>query len=169
MQVKWEKSVYKIWRATHMYLHRNNEKKKLREATNKCQLPWIHSRVPDSCELYGRLFHTRIKWAGNILQIKMANISYPPAHINKNILFYFKIDIKQTWRGCSFWRVCLSAARSQSAGGASPVSDSLIPVSSLTRCTVLVISSSTFLIERVYGPWPCYWTITINNYRKVHW
>lgn len=32
-----------------------------------------------------------------------------------------------TCNGCSLWRVCLSAARSQRAGGASPVSDSLIP------------------------------------------
>lgn len=33
-----------------------------------------------------------------------------------------------TCRGCSLCRVCLSAARSQSAGGARPVSDSLMPV-----------------------------------------
>lgn len=33
-----------------------------------------------------------------------------------------------TCRGCSLCRVCLSAARSQSAGGARPVSDSLMPL-----------------------------------------
>lgn len=33
-----------------------------------------------------------------------------------------------TCSGCSLCRVCLSAARSQSAGGARPVSDSLMPV-----------------------------------------
>lgn len=32
-----------------------------------------------------------------------------------------------TCRGCSLCRVCLSAAKSQSAGGARPVSDSLMP------------------------------------------
>lgn len=32
-----------------------------------------------------------------------------------------------TCKGCSLCNVCLSAARSQSAGGARPVSDSLIP------------------------------------------
>lgn len=32
-----------------------------------------------------------------------------------------------TCNGCSLWRVCLSAARSHRAGGARPVSDSLIP------------------------------------------
>lgn len=35
---------------------------------------------------------------------------------------------RATCSGCSFCRVCLSAARSQSAGGAKPVSDSLMPV-----------------------------------------
>lgn len=34
---------------------------------------------------------------------------------------------RATCNGCSFWRVCLSAAKSHSAGGAKPVSDSFIP------------------------------------------
>ena len=43
---------------------------------------------------------------------------------------------RATCRGCSFCSVCLSAAKSQSAGGARPVSDSLIPVNSLTRLRI---------------------------------
>ena len=38
-----------------------------------------------------------------------------------------------TCSGCSLCRVCLSAARSQSAGGARPVSDSLMPVKSIKK------------------------------------
>ena len=41
-----------------------------------------------------------------------------------------------TCRGCSLWRVCLSAARSHSAGGASPVSDSLMPGTDKHTCKV---------------------------------
>lgn len=40
---------------------------------------------------------------------------------------------RATCKGCSFCNVCLSAAKSHKAGGAKPVSDSLIPVNSLTR------------------------------------
>lgn len=39
---------------------------------------------------------------------------------------------RATCNGCSFCRVCLSAAKSHNAGGANPVSDSLIPVNSFT-------------------------------------
>merc|ERR1719228_1421647 len=40
---------------------------------------------------------------------------------------------RATCKGCSDCKHCLSAARSHSAGGARPVSDSLIPASSFTR------------------------------------
>lgn len=49
---------------------------------------------------------------------------------------------------------CLSAAKSHKAGGASPVSDSLIPVSSFTRFMIVWMSSSTVLIVFVYCPCP---------------
>lgn len=58
----------------------------------------------------------------------------------------------KTCRGCSLARFCLSAARSQSAGGASPVSDSLMPASSFTLLMMDWMSSSTFLIAFVYCP-----------------
>lgn len=61
---------------------------------------------------------------------------------------------RATCKGCSFCKVCLSAARSHSAGGARPVSDSLMPVSSLTRLMMVWISSSTVFIVFVYCPWP---------------
>lgn len=61
---------------------------------------------------------------------------------------------RATWSGCSFCRVCLSAAKSHRAGGASPVSDSFMPVSSLTRFIIVWMSSSTPLIDFVYCPWP---------------
>merc|ERR1719357_2093826 len=51
-----------------------------------------------------------------------------------------------TCSGCSLCRVCLSAARSQRAGGARPVSDSLMPVSSLIFLSSCWMSSSTCLI-----------------------
>merc|ERR1719288_491397 len=55
-----------------------------------------------------------------------------------------------TWSGCSDCSVCLSAARSHSAGGARPVSDSLMPASSLTRLEMSVMSVSTALRAREY-------------------
>lgn len=61
---------------------------------------------------------------------------------------------RATCNGCSFCKVCLSAAKSHKAGGARPVSDSLIPVNSLTRLIIVCISSSTALILFVYCPWP---------------
>merc|ERR1719187_1613275 len=60
---------------------------------------------------------------------------------------------RATCSGCSDWRLCLSAARSQRAGGARPVSDSLIPASSLTRLAISAISVSTAFRAFVY--WPC--------------
>ena len=71
---------------------------------------------------------------------------------------------RATCSGCSFWSVCLSAARSQRAGGAKPVSDSLIPVSSLTRFIIVWMSSSTAFIDFVYCPWPWTW----RNRKKIH-
>lgn len=59
-----------------------------------------------------------------------------------------------TCNGCSFCSVCLSAAKSQSAGGARPVSDSFIPVNSFTRLIIVWMSSSTVLMVFVYCPWP---------------
>ena len=41
---------------------------------------------------------------------------------------------------------CLSAVKSHKAGGARPVSDSLIPAISLTRLSIACVSSSVFLI-----------------------
>merc|ERR1719356_1035337 len=58
-----------------------------------------------------------------------------------------------TCSGCSDWRLCLSAARSHKAGGASPVSDSLIPASSFTRLDISTMSVSTAFRAFVY--WPC--------------
>jgi len=71
---------------------------------------------------------------------------------------------KTIWSMCStnpyrtnlLCRVCLSAARSQWAGGANPVSDSLMPVSSFTRFIMLCMSSSVFLMVTWYIPAPCY-------------
>merc|ERR1719225_515330 len=59
-----------------------------------------------------------------------------------------------TCSGCSDWRLCLSAARSQSAGGARPVSDSLMPASSFTLLVISWMSVSTCLRALVYCPWP---------------
>merc|ERR1719418_258402 len=59
-----------------------------------------------------------------------------------------------TCSGCSDWRLCLSAARSQSAGGARPVSDSLMPASSFTLLVISWMSVSTCLRAFVYCPWP---------------
>lgn len=56
-------------------------------------------------------------------------------------------------------KVCLSAARSHRAGGAKPVSDSLIPVSSLTRLRTFCMSSSTCFTALEYCPAP--WNIHI--------
>lgn len=61
---------------------------------------------------------------------------------------------RATCNGCSFCKVCLSAARSHSAGAASPVSDSLIPVSSFTRFMMVGMSSSTAFMALVYCPCP---------------
>lgn len=61
---------------------------------------------------------------------------------------------RATCKGCSFCKVCLSAAKSQSAGGAKPVSDSFIPVNSLTLFIIVCISSSHDLMVFVYCPWP---------------
>lgn len=44
---------------------------------------------------------------------------------------------RATCRGCSFCKVCLSAAKSHNAGGAKPVSDSLMPVNSFTRLMIV--------------------------------
>ena len=41
-------------------------------------------------------------------------------------------------------KACLSAAKSQRAGGAKPVSDSLIPANSFTRFKIACTSSSVF-------------------------
>ena len=63
------------------------------------------------------------------------------------IIFFLTIRLivqRQTWRGCSDCSVCLSAARSQSAGGPSPVSDSLMPASSFTRFVISEMSVSTW-------------------------
>ena len=45
---------------------------------------------------------------------------------------YFTVFKTPTWRGCSCWMACLSAAMSQRAGGARPVSDSFTPDNSFT-------------------------------------
>merc|ERR1719410_3224865 len=55
-----------------------------------------------------------------------------------------------TCRGCSDWRLCLSAARSHRAGGARPVSDSLMPASSLTLLVMSWMSVSTCFRALVY-------------------
>merc|ERR1719228_1205390 len=60
---------------------------------------------------------------------------------------------RATCNGCSDWRLCLSAARSHKAGGASPVSDSLIPASSFTLLDISTMSVSTAFSAFVY--WPC--------------
>ena len=59
------------------------------------------------------------------------------------IKFYVSLD-----------KTCLSAVKSHKAGGAKPVSDSLIPATSLTRFKIACISSSVFLIGLSYGPQP---------------
>lgn len=53
-----------------------------------------------------------------------------------------------TCSGCSLCKVCLSAARSQSAGGARPVSDSLIPMDYIKQ--------------------KCFWSDFICPHFKVH-
>lgn len=67
-----------------------------------------------------------------------------------------------TWRGCSFCRVCLSAAKSHNAGGAKPVSLSLIPVNSFTCLIAFWMSSSICLMLLWYCPWPWNW---INRFK----
>jgi hypothetical protein len=62
---------------------------------------------------------------------------------------------RATCRACSSCIICLSAARSHRLGGPSPVSDSLIPASSLTFLVAALMSSSAFLMSLVYGPTPC--------------
>lgn len=62
---------------------------------------------------------------------------------------------RATWSGCSFCSVCLSAAKSQRAGAARPVSLSLMPVSSLTCLIAFWMSSSIVLMLLWYCPWPC--------------
>jgi hypothetical protein len=62
-------------------------------------------------------------------------------------------EIKQEQFGL-LWRACLSAAKSHNAGGARPVSDSLIPDNSLTRFNIVWTSSSVSLIALSYGPAP---------------
>lgn len=69
---------------------------------------------------------------------------------------------RATCKGCSFCNVCLSAAKSHNAGGANPVSDSLIPVNSLTLLMIVWISSSHDLIVLVYCPWP------YKNYKSLN-
>merc|ERR1719347_2559594 len=59
-----------------------------------------------------------------------------------------------TCKGCSDCKLCLSAAKSQSAGGAKPVSDSLIPANSLTRFVISCMSVSTCFKALVYCPCP---------------
>lgn len=61
----------------------------------------------------------------------------------------------------SLCKACLSAAKSQRAGGASPVSDSLIPQSSFTLFKHSWISVSNVLIEFVY--WPAPWNKSDND------
>ena len=61
-----------------------------------------------------------------------------------------------TWRGSSVCSACLSAARSQRAGTARPVSDSFVPASSFTFFMAAVMSSSVCLMESLYGPVPCH-------------
>lgn len=84
-------------------------------------------------------------------------ISQPLGNKLFNIFIVYYINknkILSTCNGCSFWRVCLSAVKSQNAGGANPVSDSLIPVNSLIRFIILSISSSTAFTLIVHWPWP---------------
>merc|ERR1719347_1664854 len=57
---------------------------------------------------------------------------------------------RATWSGCSDWRLCLSAARSHSAGGARPVSDSFMPANSFTRLAMSEMSVSTAFSAFVY-------------------
>merc|ERR1719516_948413 len=57
-----------------------------------------------------------------------------------------------TCKGCSDCKLCLSAAKSQSAGGANPVSDSLMPANSLTRFVISCMSVSTCFKALVYCP-----------------
>ncbi|KYN08650.1 hypothetical protein ALC62_00321 [Cyphomyrmex costatus] len=102
---------------------------------------------------------TRMKQASVLLATALAHKVFPvPGGPNNKTPFgesAFMILVQRaTCRGCSFCKVCLSAAKSQSAGGARPVSDSLIPVNSFTRLIIVWISSSTPLILFVYCPWP---------------
>lgn len=62
-----------------------------------------------------------------------------------------------TCNGCSFVSVCLSAAKSHSAGAAKPVSLSFMPVNSLTCLIAFWMSSSIVLILLWYWPWPWKW------------
>lgn len=58
-------------------------------------------------------------------------------HWRPNMTKYF--IYLATCSGCSLCKVCLSAARSQSAGGARPVSDSLIPMISNRNAFGLIL------------------------------
>lgn len=107
----------------------------------------------------GKLFH--INYVFRIIWISIYNFC-TPCHLVKEIVNFSdyefslqrEVKIWSTCNGCSFWRVCLSAVKSQKAGGANPVSDSLIPVNSLIRFMMLCISSSTALTLIVHCPWP---------------
>ncbi len=65
-----------------------------------------------------------------------------------------KNNIKFKQRNDILWSACLSAAKSHNAGGARPVSDSLIPDISLTRFNIVCTSSSVCFIALSYGPAP---------------
>lgn len=62
--------------------------------------------------------------------------------------------VDYSWRKSRLCSACLSAAKSHNAGGARPVSDSLIPDNSFTRFNIVWTSSSVCLIALSYGPAP---------------
>merc|ERR1719401_2059569 len=61
---------------------------------------------------------------------------------------------RATCSGASSCIICLSPTRSHWLGWLSPVSLSLIPMSSFTVCWCFLISSSISLIGTLYGPSP---------------
>mmetsp|Transcript_23451 Transcript_23451/g.70411 ORF Transcript_23451/g.70411 Transcript_23451/m.70411 type:complete len:327 (-) Transcript_23451:179-1159(-) len=61
---------------------------------------------------------------------------------------------RATCSGCSSCMACLSETRSHCDGMQRPVSESLMPMSSLTFFSCALMSSSHFFRESVYGPLP---------------
>lgn len=100
--------------------------------------------VDDLCASVGMMIENKACWNSRLCwktQVNWVRVCFLFGEIAKLVKWWYKHDIRThfqlrfmpnglylaTCRGCSLCRVCLSAARSHSAGGARPVSDSLMP------------------------------------------